>query len=164
MVVGQIQFLMGSWTASLSSPMVVGHRLHSVPYVGSWHLASLKCVTLECKKRESASKKEVTILWDPITEVTCQYLCYNLLVRGKSQILSTFKRRDYTRVWISGSGDYSIKMMPATICDIFWFHGMNNNQVIRSHHPRNTTWNAHWLFQHAPVVRNLDSSQDSSLF
>lgn len=68
-----------------------------------------------------------SLSYETYIEVTSQHLCSSLLVRGELHAGG----RDYTRVWISGSRDYSGRpgrCLP--LCDSLWFSGMNNNQVI----------------------------------
>lgn len=57
------------------------------------------------KERQSASKREVTVVWDIITEVTSPHLGRNLSVRSKFQGLPALKGRGLTRIQTLGGGD-----------------------------------------------------------
>ena len=158
----------GSWTASLSSPMAVGHRLCSVPYhVGSSNMAAglIKMCNSRRQKKENLLARQKLLSYETPSQKwhanTFAIICWleanhRSYPHSKGGITQGCEYQEMEIIW-------AIKTMLATVCDIFWFHSMNNNQVTRSHHPRSTIWNAHWLFQHAPVVRNLDRSQDLSL-
>lgn len=97
-------------SASVPRWRAVGHRLPQLLIMWvfpTWQLASSRCASLEGKRESVLARQTSLFLWNPIADRTSQHLCYILLVRGKSQIWSTLKGRDDTRVWISGGEDYS---------------------------------------------------------
>lgn len=95
MVVGRIEFLVGSW-AEISVLAGCWPEAASAPCcmgLFMWQLASLDPV------RGSANKTEETVLCNPVIEVTVHHLCHVLLAGRKIQALPTLGERGlYTDV------------------------------------------------------------------
>lgn len=65
-----------------------------------------------CQGRKSASKMDITILYNIIMTVTFHHLYSLLLLRGKSPVLPTFERKglykdvDCIKMWLIGDGGW----------------------------------------------------------
>lgn len=92
MIVDKVQFLMGYWTEDLSPLLVIGKRPNFFAMWASptWFLTSSQCASQE-SNRESLLIMEATILYNLIIEAISLHCYHIILVKSKSQILSTLE-------------------------------------------------------------------------
>lgn len=94
---GSIGCQVHSSPAGFNSLSVVG-LLCSVP---AWQVCFIKARKLRSQLKQSASKMEVAVFCNLIRKVTSHHLCHILLVRSKSLVKFTLKKRgDNTQAWI----------------------------------------------------------------
>lgn len=94
---GQAQFLLGCWTAGLSS------WVYEILHRATHNMAFFR---VRKKVREGHRRWKARSLCNLIPEVTSHYLCYILAVKNQSLGSAHTQEERHTRTWILGGRDH----------------------------------------------------------